>query len=275
LKNADSVTETTHRIVFACSGRPENLAAIPWLAATFHAEVIALTLDVGQAEELAGIRQAAHAAGAVRAHVIDVREEFARQCIATSLDTDIISGYTAGRVVARRLVAAKLVEVARIEGARAVAHGGDATDHADIESTVHGLEPSMLVVAALAGSEVNHGIHASLWERAADERPRTPSRAEIDAPARLEIAFESGLPVAVNGVPMSLTEVIESVTTIAGNHGVGRVTDEASGTAVDAPAAVVFHAAHAALGAGKRVADATVCLELFKGQHRVLSAHLS
>ena len=86
-------------------------------------------------------------------------------------------------------------------------------------------------------------------------------------PRRLEIAFEAGLPVAINGVPMTLTELIESVTTIAANHGVGRVTDT-SGTPLEAPAAVVFQAAHEALGANaSRASGATVCLELFKGQH--------
>ena len=80
-----------------------------------------------------------------------------------------------------------------------------------------------------------------------------------DEPARLEIAFEGGVPVAVNGVPMTLTELIESVATIA-----------------DAPPAAIFQAAHQALGGdASQASGATVCLELFKGQHRVLSAHLS
>ena len=74
------------RIVFACSGSAENLAAIPKLATAFGAEIVALTLDVGQARDLEGVRQAALAAGAVRAHVLDAREEFARHCIVTSLD---------------------------------------------------------------------------------------------------------------------------------------------------------------------------------------------
>jgi len=112
------VTQTdgaTHRIVFACSGTAENLAAIAWLASTFQAEIVTLTLDVGQAGELAGIRQAALAAGAVRAHVIDVREEFARQCIAAALDAREPSSYTAGHVLARPLIAQKLIETTKQE----------------------------------------------------------------------------------------------------------------------------------------------------------------
>ena len=73
---------------------------------------------------------------------------------------------------------------------------------------------------------------------------------------------------------MTLTELLESVTTIAGNHGVGRVTNHAAGVAWEAPAAVVLHAAREALGGavGPATAAATVCVELFQGRHRVLSA---
>ena|SRR5215212_1260909 len=98
---------------------------------------------------------------------------------------------------------------------------------------------------------------------------------ELDAPARLEIAFEAGLPVSVNGIPMPLSELMESVSTIAATHGVGGVTDTA-GAVLNGPAAVVLEAAHDALADGDaRASAATVCLELFRGQHRVLSAHRS
>lgn len=233
------------RVVFACSGSADNLAAIPRLASAFDAEIVALTLDVGQAAELEGTRQAALAAGAVRAHVLDAREEFARHCLASSRGEQAPS--------ARPLVARTLVEVARIEGAAIVAHGGDAGDHAEIEGAVRAVDGSMRVVAVHAGSaDEDHGVQPTLWERA-------PGRPELNEPARLEIAFERGLPVSVNGVPMALAELIESVSTIAA-----------------APAAVVFQAAHEALGAdASRASGATVCLELFKGRHRVLSAHHS
>lgn len=280
----------THRIVFACSGSPGNCAAIPWLAAKFGAEIVAMTLDVGQGRELEAVRQAALAAGAVRAHVLDVREEFARDCILGSLE-DGRDAYPLGQALARPLIARKLVEIARIEAATAVAHGGDAGDHRAIEAAAHAIDPSIRVIAAcgVTPAAVGYTVHTTLWGRSiecgarqAGEPPEeiysltAPSKRAPDAPAHLEIAFEAGLPVAVNGVPMTLTELIESVTTIAGNHGVGRVKDEASGTACEAPAAVVLHAAHAALGAvAMRAAGATVCVELFRGRHRILSAQHS
>lgn len=233
------------RIVFACSGSADNLAAIPRLASAFDAEIVALTLDVGQAVELEGVRQSALAAGAVRAHVLDARDEFARYCIAASREDQVPS--------ARPLIARKLVEVARIEGATTIAHAGDGHDQAEIEALAHTFDRSIRVVAADASNaDDSHGVGTTLWER-------SPGGPELNEPARLEIAFEGGLPVAVNGVPMALTELIESVATIAA-----------------APAAVVFQAAHEALGAAaSRAPGATVCLELFKGQHRVLSAHHS
>jgi argininosuccinate synthase len=77
-----------------------------------------------------------------------------------------------------------------------------------------------------------------------------------EAPALVELAFERGVPVAINGVPMPLTEIIESLSLIAGQHGVGRVeivepalTEGGTQERYEAPAAVVLHAAHRALEA--------------------------
>jgi argininosuccinate synthase len=211
------VTQTAakKRIVIACSGSRESLAAIPRLAAACDAEVITVTLDIGQSRELEGVRQAALAAGAVRAHVLDARDDFARDCIAALRDSR--------RPTLRPLLESKLEEIARIEGATTVLDGASDDD-----------------------------VQASLWQR-------SPNQPELNEPARLEIAFQGGLPIAVNGVPMSLTELIESVATIG-----------------EAPAAGILQAAHQALGAAASEPEAaTVCLELFKGQHRVLSAHHS
>src|SRR5262249_23756520 len=124
----------TPRVVFASSGATDNLAAIPQLAQEFNAEVVALTLDLGQTGELDAARHAALAAGAVRAHVLDARDEFARCCIAASLG-DAPAAYTPGHNAACELIARKLVEIARIEAADVVAHGGGEEDHAEIEAT--------------------------------------------------------------------------------------------------------------------------------------------
>jgi len=265
----------TPRVIFACSGGADNLAAIPQLAGAFNAEVVALTLDLGQAGGLEGTRQAALGAGAVRAHVLDARDEFARCCIAASLG-DAPAGYRPGHNVACGLIARTLVEIARIESADLVAHGGSEEDHMEIEAAVRALDPSIRVLRTGTGrAHPPRAAHATLWERPTADPSTSIPKPEPDAPARLEIAFAAGLPVSINGIPMSLPELIESVSTIAGTHGVGRLLDT-SGAAVHAPAAVVLQAAHDALGAdAAHAADARVCLELFKGQHRILSSHHS
>ncbi|MFI5178535.1 MAG: argininosuccinate synthase domain-containing protein, partial [Vicinamibacterales bacterium] len=80
----------TRRIVLAYSGGLNASAAIPWLADTHGAEVMTVTLDLGQGGELEEVRDRALATGAVRAHVLDVREEFARDYILRALKADAI-----------------------------------------------------------------------------------------------------------------------------------------------------------------------------------------
>ena len=267
----------TERIVFACSGTPENCAAISVLAARPDTQVIAVTLDIGQGRHLDAARHAALTAGAARVHVLDVRDEFARDCILDSL-RDAGSGRRVDQPVSRRLIARKLVEVAHHEGTATVAHTGNARDHGEIAAEVVGLDPSLCVIAVegLAGP-VPRGARTTLWGRTIEAGTEPPASSRMpEWPAQLEISLEGGLPVAVNGVPMTPAELIESVATIAGHHGVGRLVDDVTGTACEAPAAVVLQAVHDALG--QEALDASgviVRLELFQGHHRVLSAHHS
>src|SRR5207237_7617554 len=113
------------RIVLAYSGDLDTSVAIPWLAETYRAEIIAVTIDLGQRRELEEIRDRALAAGAVRAHVLDAREEFARDFIMPALKADAVSGDGSPLAVplSRPILAQKLVEIADLEDARAVAHG--------------------------------------------------------------------------------------------------------------------------------------------------------
>lgn len=276
------------RIVLAYSGSPATVAAIPWLASTHNAEIVTMTLDVGQGRELEAVRQSALAAGAVRAHVLDVRDEFARDCISSSLSDGAGDAYPLACALARPLIARKLIEIAGIEEAMVIAHGGDAADHRVITSEAQKIDPSICVIAAVGALPCGqkYTVHTTLWGRSIEcgsQQVREELPEEIysltaatkrapDVPAHLEIAFEAGLPVAINGVPMTLTELIESVTTIAGNHGVGRVTHAVSHTAYEAPAAVVLQAAHAALGSAARRTAGTVRMELFRGRHTIVSA---
>ena len=265
----------TERIVFAYSGEPDQSAAIPGLATQHGADVVALTLDVGQGRELDQIRERALASGAIRAHVLDVREEFARHYILPALQAGALYGgrYPMTSSLARPLIASKLVEIAGIEHASAVAHGakGRGNDLLPLDLSLRALDPAIRIFtpgrsmtndgapnpyrvdANLWGRSVEYGVLDDPWREAPEDvytltKPaaRTPPTA-----AYVEISFEQGVPVAINGVTMSFTEVIESLTTIAGSHGVGRMdtiekrqAEVISREISEAPAAVVLHQAH-------------------------------
>ncbi len=272
------------RVVVGYSGGLEAAAAVPWLAETFDAEVVAVTLDLGQGGELEGVRDGALEGGAARAHVLDVREEFAHDYVLPALRADALDEGRCPMVVAlgRPLIARKLVEIAGIEGATAIACGAGEPD--DLGAAARALNPSLEVIAAARQWSMSrddtrryaraHGVmvrpndepyrtDANLWGRsivpgpAAEGRwPPPPSvftrtkgpEGRFGEPAVVELAFDRGTPVALNGVAMPLVDLIAALDAIAGGNGVGRIELNAREVR-EAPAAVVLHAAHDALRA--------------------------
>jgi argininosuccinate synthase len=282
------------RIVLAYSGGLDTSVAIRWLAEHYNvtgAEVVAVTLDLGQGRELTDVRERALALGAVRAHVLDVREEFARDYILPALQAGALyeDRYPLSTALGRPLIATKLVEVARMEGATTIAHGcnGKANDELRLDLAVRALDPSMTVLAParmwgmsrqeqieyakargipisstaespytvdtnLWGRSIERGVLEDTWQESPEEiytLTRSP-RDCPDEPAYVEVEFEAGTPVRVNGIEMSLIEMIESIETIAGAHGVGRIDMVENAAAggksreiYEAPAAVVLYAA--------------------------------
>jgi argininosuccinate synthase len=144
------------RIVLAYSGDLETSIAIPWLAERYQAEVVAVTLDLGQGGELTEVRERALAAGAVRAHVIDAREEFVRDYITPALQAGALDGDPLAIELGRALVAKRLVDVARMESAAAVAHAC---------TGVAGTFPEK--VAGTVSDAVVHSVSAILAEKPA------------------------------------------------------------------------------------------------------------
>jgi argininosuccinate synthase len=280
------------RIVLAYSGGLDTSVAIPWLAETYGAEVIAVTVDLGQGENLDSVRDRALATGAVDAYVIDVQQEFAREYILPALQAGAIyeDRYPLATALGRPLIAKKLVEIAHIEEAGAIAHGctGKGNDQVRLDVSARALDPKMKVYAParvwgmtradeieyarvrgipvpvtkrspystdenLWGRSIECGILEDPWEEAPEDAfSLTRSGADCpDLPAYLELTFEAGVPTEVNGVSMPLTELIHSVATIGGVHGVGRIdmvenrlVGIKSREVYESPAAVVMHAAH-------------------------------
>jgi argininosuccinate synthase len=265
-------------VVLAFSGGARSTAAIPWLADKHRAEVVTVTIDLGQSGDMSEIRTHALAAGASRAHVIDAREEFARDIVLPSLKAGALSDtrYPMATALTRPLIAKTLVTIASIENAGHVAHGALGRDRRRLAQPISTLNPTLKEIAcaeeagfpALQGEGTGNRIDDNLWGRTIGRRGDDGS-AEPDEslfkvtkrldeapvkPAHVAIEFERGAAVGINGVTMRLGELIESLQTIAGEHGVGRldrIKVKADGTRsrafYEAPAAVVLHLAHAEL----------------------------
>lgn len=265
------------RVVLGFSGSLASAAAIPWLRNEHGVEVITVTVDVGQGEELAAVRERALALGAVRAHVIDARDELIRGYLLPALQAGALVD---GHALVNPLVAKRLVELARMESAPAIVHAARAgtVAHTVIHAAPSALGSALEVLAPavswtfdeaqLAAIVKAQGVHvlprarwridASLWGRhiearagaTIDEDALTLTRNAEDCPeypAFVDVEFAAGVPIAANGVDMSMAELLESLETIAGAHGVGR--SRARGVAFEMPAACVLGMAHAELEA--------------------------
>src|SRR6185436_4645025 len=102
------------RIVLAFSGGLNTSVAIPWLAEQFHAQIVTVTLDLGQGRQLDDVRQRALAIGAARAHVVDARDRFASDFIVPALQAGALRDgrFSIATGLSRPLIAKHLVEIA-------------------------------------------------------------------------------------------------------------------------------------------------------------------
>src|SRR4026209_1361668 len=139
------------RIVLAYSGGLDTSVAIPWLTEKYGAQIIAVTLDLGQGRELNQIRERAMSTGAIRCHVLDVREQFARDYILPALQADALyeERYPLATALGRPLIAKKLVEIAQMENASAIAHGcpGKGNGQGRIDVSARAIDPRRTGVA--------------------------------------------------------------------------------------------------------------------------------
>lgn len=239
-------TGSLNRIVLAYSGSASTTVAIPWLAERYGVEVVTVTVGLDPRTGLEPMRDRALSAGARRAHVIDGSDEFARDFIVPALRAGAITpeGDVLIAALARPLIAHHLVRVAGLEDADAVAHGSVGELAHCFETLITDLDSSLIVLAPvrdwkLSASELVTYARAHRFSigPAGAPTPMRPSPSAPDYPANIEVAFEEGVPVALNGVSLPIVELISSVETIAGAHGVGH----------PATAAALLHEAHSAL----------------------------
>lgn len=139
------------KIVLAYSGGLDTSVILAWLKETYDADIIAFTADIGQKEELDGLEEKALRTGAAKVYIDDLREEFAKDFIYPMFQAGALyeGQYLLGTSIARPLIAKRMVEIARAEGAFAIAHGatGKGNDQVRFELSAAALAPELEVIA--------------------------------------------------------------------------------------------------------------------------------
>jgi argininosuccinate synthase len=139
------------KVVMAYSGGLDTSVAVKWMKDTYGCEVIAYCADLGQEEDLSGVKKKALRTGASKAYVLDLKEEFVKEYVFPMLRANAVyeGAYLMGTSIARPLIAKKQIDIVKKEKADAVAHGatGKGNDQVRFELTYYALKPDIKVVA--------------------------------------------------------------------------------------------------------------------------------
>ena len=244
------------KVVLAYSGGLDTSVILRWLQVTYGCEVVTFTADLGQGEELEPARAKAAALGVTEIRVEDLREPFARDFVFPMFRANAVyeGEYLLGTSIARPLIAKRLVEIAAETGADAIAHGatGKGNDQVRFELGAYALAPGIKVIApwriwdltsrerllasAAGGSPYSEDanlLHISYeggrledpwlepepsmwrWTVAPTEAP--------DEPLHLEISFERGDAVAIDGRSLPPGALLAELNALGSAHGVGRL----------------------------------------------------
>lgn len=253
------------KVVLAYSGGLDTSIIIPWLKENYGYDVIAMSADVGQGEELAPLKEKAIKTGAAKLYIEDLRDEFVTDYIYPTMKAGALyeGKYLLGTSFARPLIARRLVEIARKEGAVAIAHGatGKGNDQVRFESAVKALAPDLKIIAPWREWDIqsreqavdyaeahnvplaitkktNYSMDRNLWhlshegmdlEDPANE-PKdemlmicTPPEQAPDTPTYIEIEFVQGTPVKVDGKEFGPAALIDYLNEKGAANGVGIV----------------------------------------------------
>ncbi|GMA61231.1 hypothetical protein GCM10025859_16710 [Alicyclobacillus fastidiosus] len=190
------------KIVLAYSGGLDTSVILAWLKEHYDAEIIAFTADIGQKDELEGLEEKALRTGASKVYIDDLREEFARDFIFPMFQAGALyeGQYLLGTSIARPLIAKRMVEIARAEGATAIAHGatGKGNDQVRFELGVAALAPELEVIAPWRLEEFRAEFPGRAEMIAYAEQHGIPVQATAQKPYStdrnlLHISFESGI----------------------------------------------------------------------------------
>ncbi len=255
------------KCVLAYSGGLDTSIIIPWLKENYGCEVIAVSGNVGQADELEGLEEKAIKTGASKLYIMDLIDDYAENYIIPAVKAGAkYETYLLGTATARPCIAKGLVDIAIKEGADAICHGctGKGNDQVRFELAVKALAPQMKIIAPWRewsiksreeeieyaeahniplkiNRETNYSKDKNMWHLSHEgldlEDPQNeptynkPGFLEMcvspemapDKPTYVEIEFEKGIPVAVDGVKMKAADIIWKLNEIGGANGVGLI----------------------------------------------------
>jgi len=290
------VAEKIEKIVLAYSGGLDTSVILKWLKETYQCPVVAYAADLGQGEELEGIKEKAFATGADDVVVDDLKEVFAKDFVWPALRANAIyeSSYLLGTSLARPLISKRQVEVAHEMGANAVSHGatGKGNDQVRFELAYMALDPALQIIAPwrtwdfkgredlmeyarskgipvpvtkekpyssdrnLLHISFEGGILEDTWAEAPEDMfvLSVSPEAAPDQPTYVEIAYEKGNPVAVDGTVMSPATLLAHMNKLGGKNGIGRVdmvenrfVGMKSRGVYETPGGTILRAAHIAM----------------------------
>jgi argininosuccinate synthase len=284
------------KIVLAYSGGLDTSVILRWLKETYECPVVAYAADLGQGDEVKGIREKALKTGADDVVIEDLREEFVRNYVWPAMRANACyeSAYLLGTSLARPVIAQGQINAARSFGADAVSHGatGKGNDQVRFELTYMALEPGLKIIAPwriwdfrgredliqyarsrdipvpvtkqkpyssdrnLLHISFEGGILEDPWAEPPEDMfvlSVSPERAP-DKPTYVEIRFEKGDGVAVDGEAMTPAQLLAHLNDVGGKNGIGRVdlvenryVGMKSRGVYETPGGTILRAAHMAM----------------------------
>jgi argininosuccinate synthase len=254
------------KVLLLYSGGLDTSVMLDWIKKKYNADVVTLTFDLGQQhDDIEKIRQKALKFGASKAIALDVKDEFADDILSKGIKANAYyqGDYHLSTPMGRAILGKKAVEIAKSEGADAIAHGctGKGNDQVRIESYILAHNPKMKIIAPVRewGMDRNEEIEYAekqgipvpvkkdfpysvddnmwgmTWEGGEIEEPGQIPKIEKflttytlakNAPEQesfIKLKFEKGVPVELNGKKMQLSKLIIALNNMAGKHGVGVV----------------------------------------------------
>ena len=254
------------KVVLAYSGGLDTSVIIPWLKENYDGcEVIAMCADVGQGDELNVVHDKALASGASKVYIEDLTKPFLEEYVWPTLKAGAVyeGKYLLGTSFARPIIAKALVEIAKKEGADAIAHGatGKGNDQVRFELAIKALSPNTKIIApwrewdlksredcmefaakhdipVVATKSHPYSMDQNVWHLSHEggdlEEPANAPKDDVylvskspeqapDVPTTVTIDFKEGVPVAVNGKTGTPLELLQTLNEIGAANGVGIV----------------------------------------------------